>query len=741
MQRSYQIVSIIDKRRPLARKIENVEANLRSIATALHQLEKHRDVLLAKVDDPGTKGRLREIDCSAIQQNIDMELVTLSNLRSRFSRDTLNVGVVGRARQGKSRLLQSLTGLTTSEIPDGEHQHCTGVRSTIHHNHTETHAEVWFHSERSFLDEVIAPYYEQLRLGSRPISIQEFADSPLPSHLSSQAVAQSKYEHLLRYHRYLDKYRDALLEASPRRIPRQDIREYVAQDTQDGQRIYFNYLAVREVKIFCPFPNQDISKVALVDMPGLGDTGIGDAERMIKTLGRDIDIVLFVRMPTAMGDFWGTEDVELYDMASSALMELPVKEWSFMVLNHVSSVSGKDDNQRNCQSLAETRTEKHIEVVDCITADCADAEESNAHILDRVLDYLTRRIDVLDRQYASSCQDRLNQLQKMLKVELDKAHDTWRQTSQDNWFPEFVRLFDKLWTDLTGGLEALLSTLILDRDVDDKNFKPAVETAIQDCRTDTGIPTLQEIERRARKTGSYDIAYAEYLHEVRTYLSKRFLSLDTALKESLEADKSKVVSVLVQEGKLGKLADGEGSEFLKAFAEHIPDNLSGLRLGFQTLATFDLQYRGLVQHRIRKYLDVLDPDRTPFKLRGNFIDLAFDLRSKRLVDTRKPDAEGILKNLKLAQAEAVNNCEKELKTLLQEPSQAGFAIVEEFVDRVLRAEGVKAEWQIFLQEVAADVWSNEFDLTIRVAQLRGDWLKVVDQVAKASSPEAVNFSK
>jgi len=100
-----------------------------------------------------------------------------------------------------------------------------------------------------------------------------------------------------------------------------------------------------------------------------------------------------------------------------------------------------------------------------------------------------------------------------------------------------------------------------------------------------------------------------------------------------------------------------------------------------------------------------------------------------------------LKNLKLAQAEAVNNCEKELKTLLQEPSQAGFAIVEEFVDRVLRAEGVKAEWQIFLQEVAADVWSNEFDLTIRVAQLRGDWLKVVDQVAKASSPEAVNFSK
>jgi len=37
-----------------------------------------------------------------------------------FSRSTLNIGVIGRARQGKSRLLQSLTGLGTEEIPSGD---------------------------------------------------------------------------------------------------------------------------------------------------------------------------------------------------------------------------------------------------------------------------------------------------------------------------------------------------------------------------------------------------------------------------------------------------------------------------------------------------------------------------------------------------------------------------------------------------------------------------------------------
>jgi hypothetical protein len=43
------------------------------------------------------------------------------------------------------------SGLRNVEIPDGNRQHLTGVRSTIDHNPSvETHGEVWFHSARSF---------------------------------------------------------------------------------------------------------------------------------------------------------------------------------------------------------------------------------------------------------------------------------------------------------------------------------------------------------------------------------------------------------------------------------------------------------------------------------------------------------------------------------------------------------------------------------------------------------------
>ena len=738
--RSAQIAQIIQKRRPLAQKIETVETNLKSLSADLRKLEKQRDQLLDRVDDSSVIGRLREIDFFAIQRSIDNELVTINSLWSRFSRNTLNIGVVGLARQGKSQLLQSLTGLSKSEIPDGSGDHCTGVRSNIHHNAEvgETYAEVWFHTERSFLGEVIAPYYWQLQLGSHPRTIQEFADTlpTLPKEIAEKAQNATKYEHLCRYHQNLNKYRNVLAESSPRHISRHEIREYVAQYALDSKVIYFNYLAVREVKIVCSFPNTDIGQIALVDMPGLGDTGIGDEERMIKTLGQDIDLVLFVKMVGSKGAIWAKQDVELYDMANGALTDLPVKEWSFMVLNQ----SDREDpnSRKNCERLAETISEKHIDVQGVVIADCTDSKEAQTEILDRILNYLGQSVEMLDRQYASACQDRLIQLQRNVTGELEKAKKSLEGKSSDAWYPEFLRLFSKeFWSPLAIGLKGLTSSMMSEQDTDDKNFNAAVDSAIAACRLETGIPSLEEIERKCKSADSNMTGYTECLHEVRTHLSKQFLSLDIALKESLDDAKFRVVEILKTHGKLVNLAEGDGSDFLKNLAEEIPDSLTGLQLGFQTLATFDLQYRGLVQHKIRKHLDVLTPNRTKYKL-DSLIDEFFSENLPEEAKNRKC-YQKIANNLRKAQAEAVNNCEKELKSLLKEPSQAAFAIVEEFTDRVLRAEGVHDEWQIFLKEVASDVWTEEFGRSIEHTQRSRDWMQAIGEVERVKQSDSLNF--
>lgn len=546
--RAVQIERIIEKRQPLAKRIQIAEDNLIAVSNLLKQVEEKRNILTSKVNDPTQVNKLDEINyVTSVIGQINLELNALKKLKSRFSRPTLNIGVVGRARQGKSRLLQSLTGLSKAEIPDGDDQHCTGVRSNIYHKPgIETYAEIYFHSESSFLNEAIAPYYQQLNLGKVPQSIELFAESTLPElDTEKTALDRAKYEHLKKYHQHIQEYRQ-FFHQNTLRISKEQIRQYVAQDTIEGDRIYC-YLAVKKVDIYCSFPNQDIGQIALVDMPGLGDTGVGDAE--------------------------------------------------------------------------------------------------------------------------------------------------------------------------------------------DSSLKLAVKQAIEHCRSHPGVPNVEQILKKRDRHASFESAYSECQHEVRTRLSKRFLSLDRALEESLESAKSKVVRVLTEHGRLRNIADGNGREFLFDLESKIPEDLTSLKLGFQTLATFDLQYRGLIQHRIRKHLDVLTPDRTKYKLNDLFSNFFGQSNSNQ------EKAKKIYSNLRQAQTEAVNNCERELNNLLIEPNQAGFAIVEEFVDRVLRAEGIREEWEIFLQEFAHKVWQDEFESISANGQLKKEWIDTIEKVEQKVRSENFQFSQ
>ncbi len=110
--------------------------------------------------------QLYQIDFQAILDSIAQERKVWENLWQRLNRDTINIGVVGLARQGKSTFLQNVAGLTNEEdediIPSSDRLHFTTVKSNIYHHEGETFAKVYFHSESSFIQEVIRPYYQEL---------------------------------------------------------------------------------------------------------------------------------------------------------------------------------------------------------------------------------------------------------------------------------------------------------------------------------------------------------------------------------------------------------------------------------------------------------------------------------------------------------------------------------------------------------------------------------------------------
>ena len=275
-------------------------------------------------------------------------------------------------------------------------------------------------------------------------------------------------------------------------------------------------------------------------------------------------------------------------------------------------------------------------------------------------------------------------------------------------------------------MRELLQDLRKQRDQVNTDFKNKVEEALQNCRTDSGIPSIDEIEVRSRSAGGHPNAYYQYLTEVRAHLSQQFLSLDEGLKLSLERVKSQVAELLISQG-LSGLTEARGAEFIREIAKLVPDRLiprqpSKLKFGFLLLAEFELSYRGFVQHRIRQHLDGLIPNEpTTLQL------------------SKSPSAQQVLINLKTAHAEAVYKCENALQNLLCEPSQAAFAIVEEFLDRVLRARDVEIEWRIFLDDVRLKVWPTEFTELGNRTRQRRDWLDSVAQATAANQADLMEF--
>ena len=728
--RSQKIAEIIQKRQPLVEKLERVDKNLTVLYGKLNELIAFGDRFLLPLNDSSAIQEFKELDLTELKDPILHLQEQLQKLKARFSRSTLNIGVVGRARQGKSRLLQSLSGLTSVEIPDGDREYCTGVRSAIYHNSNQdedAYGEVYFHSEESFLKEIISPYYQKLHLGDVPATVNQFARDPLPQlprDLSGNAEHKAMYEHLKKYRDNLDRYRHLLVQSSPLSISRDRIREYVAQDTPEGERIYFNFFAVKEVKITCHFSNADVGKIALVDMPGLGDTGIGDEERMVRTLGQDVDAVLFVRMPKSLGDPWADVDVKLYDTAKKALVDLPIDLWSFMVLNRTDVNSKNGDNYQNCLDLEKTICTQHIDVVNCTVTNCANQTEAN-QMLDLVLNYLADKIAELDKRYALVCQEHLDQLQKDLGDRLNKARNLFLQFESDSQLA--LSLSEALLEDLSIGLVQLRDDLHQRREEIDPYFQQQVKAALEACKNNKGISSEQDIVRRAIAPdlkGSYLATYRVIVAELRAHLSRHFLSLNEGLKQSINAIKSDVTEVLVSQGRLGELIEKRETEFLYDLAELLAADHQHhqLELGFRTLWEFDLSYSGLLLTEIRQCLDEL---LTP--------------------DTNNPpdqplDAATVRTNLEHFYEQAIDQCEKVLEKWLSVPSRAGYYMVEEFVDRILYAEGLKKEWSTFLSrhDVRSQIWP-EFKVIEERQQMLQTWNALVEEARIANQLDALQF--
>ena len=765
-----RIKNVIEKRQSLARKVQPVYQHLETLHQAIGKLNQRSQMLRSTVTQTSILETLNTINFLQLSTDIGTERDRLKQLIDRISRPTLNIGVVGRMRQGKSTFLQRLSGLTNNEIPALKGGACTAVRSKIYHHNGETKAIVTLHSEQSFLAEVIAPYYDTLGLGTQPGSLDEFANTSFPNTLKGGAANQTMYDHLrIDYHHNLRQYRSSIQAGAPREIDinKEDIPAYVVQQRDTRNRLKtFTHLAVREVKIYCRFDQLEVTNLGLVDVPGMGDTRLGDSEIILETLGREVDAVLFFRRPDSMGFQWEQDDLDLYDLADKALPDLADR--AFMILNH-QRVDG--DNLHACKALQEGLGK--IAVVESAIVDCANPEEAN-QLLDRVLQYLDKQILKLEEQHAHSCQTNLLELHQRMQEELEKSRYVMRASTQENQL--FRRLSKEFFQNLSNGLRELLIALEQEQSSIDTDFERVVQVALAACANDSGIPSEEEIINRTRGFDlhdSYGAAYCVLVPELRAHLSENFLALDNGLQQAANKLKERVAKVLIEKGELGGLTNAKGAAFLDAITEILAESGNPLELGFRTLATFNISYGSLVLRLIRQNLmSVLDPDevarnhelaeaatravavvgeiaatvgaKATMPISSEMITgvaNAVNQLATATIDSKfEFNAKTVRENLQKLHQEAVEKCTQTLHNWLKAPSQIRYYMATEFVDRVLDAKDMEAEWDEFLREpgISAKVW-EEFGQIEQLKHLQQSWLESVQQVLDLNQRKLLKF--
>ena len=382
------VASIRDKR---ATKRPEVEANLQKIDNLLKAIQttrSHAASVASQYHD--LNEALRSISFNEAENLLGKARTACEVALVRLRRDSINIGVAGKARQGKSQILQMLTGLGDAQIPTGDGGFCTASRSVVKNGDRQS-AKVFYLDETKLLGDKVYPSYEPvgtsdvaLGLSPRPSSVAAFLATELPSVSDTASVeALENWKKVRTLQADLRAHPELVnrLGASPELIDIKTVRDYLVKDGGEA-----NYQVVDHVEVVTPFAGDLPKGMTVYDLPGLEDPTPGIRETMLKSVSEDADIVLLLRMPKNTGDDWDAADLRTMNMLKDVYPagEVQPKDWIQLVLNLDNRLASH--NEKNVERMKDKAPSGFSPVV----CDCGSK--------DAVLSMVDANIDALVRQ-------------------------------------------------------------------------------------------------------------------------------------------------------------------------------------------------------------------------------------------------------------------------------------------------------------------------------------------------------
>ncbi len=729
------IADVLEQRHKKVLMLEQVQSGLAELEMQLDSLQEMAAEIEAEPDNvPDEIIKLASKISTHFNNGFPDEVaelnVSISNLTKRFSKETINIGVAGKARQGKSTLLQQISGLTNQEIPTSDELPCTGAKSKIFHSENEPHAKIEFYTKEEFLKEILYSYFDKLKL-SKPFSLKRFGDEDLSEldnrRTNDRNLDKAIYEKLKFIHGAYPSFSNLLSKPS-KLLGLEEIIDYVTQSEGRTQ-----YLAVKSADIYTKFPNHDVTGLCLVDLPGL-EAAQGHEQKLVSSLEHEVDAVIFVKSPDVLGTDWEQADYSVFDLVDNAVKEVELANRLFIVLNEKNDGSNRKQVQLLKEQPPETYSPPRI-----LTANCSDAAEVEHKVFSVVLQHIESNLESTDRKYIKALSDKMASVNETLSLLFTSSMSGLSTANADLTRERKYRILsEKFIKELTRGLEKLVLDVQQVLNISEE-FKQKVEEICEAARETAPIPTKDYLAEQYLEYSSWKGVVGEELNYLRAYLTEFMATnLDNYLQSKINAVLRQVLLGVFPKALQNMLPTPPETEtdprsiileFQKVLDKVEHPNIYRT---FDYIHNFNFSYHSHFHYRVREEMGLLNT------YSSESIDDIVPQDATR--DNFMEKAEEIARGLDSHYQQTIYQLRKQFgETMQADPANAILALVEEIKDRLVRAKGMKEEWKSFLDPIRETLWADELSQFNQEIALRKQWRNALEDALKSAKLVQAEF--
>lgn len=583
-------------------------------------------VQAAENQNPSLRGFTTKTRAAAQTAN-DM-LKKFSQLTDRFNRDEICIGIGGAARMGKSTFLQAVTGLGDDQIPTSDKYFTTAGRSLIV-NATEAVAIADMHTERSFLEKVIAPMCKEIGIQA-PASLEELEKLNLPQ---GDTDTQQKFDVIKRLSgaiKKLSSIRPELTGQKQRQINIKDLRDFVAYP-EGGMIKAGKFMAVDKITIYAPFPGSEVKQLRVVDLPGLGEAGRNLAEVQTEGMQDVCDATLLMKRPAGANVEWTLNDTTALDAIKKAS---PLQNEQPKYTAILANVDGDTEDDANaCVESIKNQLSKDFEIIRC---DARDRDAVTNKTMPEILRFLAKNLPELDNEIFKKTEEEAEQTKKGLKETLEEVQRTLGQLTALCKM-NFLQLAGVLQNQLAAELSNYAKNLQKHAEGTDEEWNAEVKRVTDKVKewitNGCGYGSRQQLVEAVRNNiltqnglpqtvvNQVRIAFRKQWEEIDEHLQERIAKILDGFVQAIQKHTNSFVPE--REQNIDQLSAVRNQ--LKAIAQKLiktPDQqngdselLQGLATPLYRLAEFDIKFRFHLEPTLIAATKVLAPTKLPI-IRG-----------------------------------------------------------------------------------------------------------------------------